>query len=118
MRRPVGIFSPARFLLSQSAKPVMAERALRYWKGDGSCCRLANDPLWRALPFSAAPTAYAAAVSRDDLSRLIEEYSGRRPSGVHIRECWSEGWCSAMAGVTESRGLWIAFEPDAPIRVL
>lgn len=85
MQRPVGIFSPARFLLSQSAKPVMAERALRYWKGDGSCCRLANDPLWRALPFSAAPAAYAAAFSRDDLSRMIEEYSGRRPSGVHIK---------------------------------
>ncbi len=49
---------------------------------------------------------------------MIEEYSGRRPSGVHIRECWSEGWCFAMAGATEGRGLWIAFEPDAPIRVL
>lgn len=97
----------------------MVDRVLRVWNGDGLCCRKGDDPQWRALPFNASPHAYAAAYSRADLARLIEEYSGRKPSAVLLREHWvADAWGETMEGVVVERGLWIEFDVRKPIRVL
>ena len=111
-------FSPKHFQLPKRVQPVVAEYPLRLWNGDGLCCRRGTDPLWRALPFNASPRAYAAAYSRADLARVIEVYSGVKPSAVHLRTHWREAWGDPMAGAAHERGLWIEFDgAQAPVRV-
>lgn len=93
----------------------MAEE-LKIWNGRASCCLKREDTIWAGVKPYAGATVYAAAYSRADLRRLIEEYCGSDPGDGEILNCWASGaW-----GIRISRGLWLRKEgPHAsPIRLI
>ena len=95
-------------------------RELKIWNGRGICCRTDSDPRWKDVPWNRCGHAYVAAYSREDARRVIEEYTGEKPSVSELRDYWAEGcWGRAMDGIEVERGLWISFdERSTPERVV
>jgi len=97
-------------------------RELKVWNGRAGCCHKRNDPAWDGIqPFRGAYKIYAAAQSRADLSRLIQQYCGRDPGETEIRDYWNCGsWGHAKSGITPERGLWLVggSPKDSPVRLI
>lgn len=94
-------------------------KTLKIWNGRGFFCRKLDDPLWENVSGNATVHAYVAAYSRADACRVIEEYAGRSVPDTELRVYWHEGaWGNRMEGISPERGLWLAFNDGAPVRVI
>ena len=94
-------------------------KELKLWNGRGYCCKKLDDPSWDSLGREGPPHAYVAAYSRADARRVIAEYCGKMPSDFELSVYWNEGtWGNYMNDVVPERGLWLAFIPRSPTRVI
>jgi hypothetical protein len=96
------------------SKPKM----LKVWNGYDLCCRNHRDPRYKHTQPYQTRAAAVAAHSRADALRVIEEYTGRKPSVSYFRDFWSPCWGNKMDGITPERGLWIEFEKGTMTRVV
>lgn len=100
---------------------MAATKVLKLWNGRGLSCRKASDPLWQNASANGSVHAFICAASRADARRVIEEYCGRLPADVELKEYFHKGcWGDSMKGVTPERGLWLRFGDfmSSPVRVL
>lgn len=94
-------------------------KKLKLYNGRAYYCRTHRDARWENVTYGNALTAFIAAYSIADASRVIAEYTGYdRSNETEIKLFWSECWGRSMNGITPERGLWIEFEYNKPVRVL
>jgi len=82
-------------------------KQLKLYNGRGWACVKRSDPKWNGVSPDKVSIS-AAAYSRADLRRLIEEYTGADPGLAELRDYWVECWGDDMAGITPERGLWMS----------
>jgi hypothetical protein len=94
-------------------------KQLKLFNGSARDCRDYNDSRWDCVACNGDPHAYVAAYSIADMARMIEEYTGHKPSMNQLRTYWNRGrWGIHMDGATPERGIWIRFDDnERPVRV-
>lgn len=91
---------------------------LKLWYGPVGSCVKHGDARWDAVERMDEVAAFVCASSRADAQRVIESYSGKRPSNHHLDNHWSQYWPSPMKEIVPERGLWILFDHrDNPVKV-
>ncbi len=96
-------------------------RTLKIWNGRAYCCYKHGDPEWEGISNNGSATIFAAAYSRADLRRMIEQYSGVDPGDTEIKVYWCEGsWGMRIEGITPERGLWLKTDctDKPPVRLV
>jgi hypothetical protein len=91
---------------------------MKVWNGRGYCCRTSNDNRWDKISHNVSVHANVCAKSREDARRVIEEYTGTKPSVSELRDYWSPVWGYSMDGIEPVRGLWLEFDPGKPVKVI
>ena len=81
-------------------------------------CRKHGDAIWSAVGPRDFVSIFAAAHSRADLRRLIEEYCGRDPGDAELKHwCLAPSWGKQMENVTPERGLWLRQDSAGAIAI-
>lgn len=94
-------------------------KTLKLWNGRGYSVRKNDDPIWQQVPYNGSVNICAAAYSRADLRRLIEEYCGTAPSDNELKTFWTDCWGKDMEGIVPERGLWFkyGYDPEKPVKI-
>lgn len=91
---------------------------LRLWYGPVDSCVNQEDARWDAVDRLDEVAAFVCAASQADAQRIIESYSGKRPSSRHVANHWRQHWPSPMKEIVPERGLWILFSHrENPVKV-
>ena len=95
-------------------------KRLKLFNGRAFWMRRYRDPLWANIRDNESVTGYVAAYNVEDARRVIEEYTGTKPSRSEICTYWHHGcWGNSMTGITPERGLWLVFgHSRKPVRVV